>query len=110
MSRNRFEGLMAFLHIVDSSTEQALVQSGDKLAKVHSLNDQLVEKCQMYYQPDVELSIDERMIRSKARFSFKQYIYVINLVNGVSNSGVFVTLVMVTYKLFRISWENGRNN
>ena len=44
MSRNRFERLMEFLHIVDSSTEQALVQSGDKLAKVCSLNDQLGRK------------------------------------------------------------------
>ena len=28
----------------------------------------------MYYQPDVEVCIDERMVHSKAIFSFKQYI------------------------------------
>ena len=31
-------------------------------------------KCQIYCQPERELSIDERMVHPKARFSFKQYI------------------------------------
>ena len=38
-----------------------------------------------------ELSIDERMVRSKARFSFKQYI--LNLVSGVSNFGLHYKLL-----------------
>ena len=28
----------------------------------------------MYCQPEKEISVDERMVRSKARFSFEQYI------------------------------------
>lgn len=43
MSRNNFEGLMAFLHIVDISTEQQLNLIGDKLSKIRPLNDHLVE-------------------------------------------------------------------
>ena len=36
--------------------------------------DHLKEKCLMLHQPHAEVSIDERMVKSKARFSFHQYI------------------------------------
>ena len=74
MSRNRFEGLLSFLHVVDGDTEKRLQEEGDKLAKVRPLNDHLQSKCVSLYQPNREISIDERMVRSKARFSFRQYI------------------------------------
>ena len=74
MSRNRFEGLMSCLHVVDKETEAALKEAGDKLAKIRPLYDYLNAKCKKFYQPNSQVSIDERMVRSKARFSYKQYI------------------------------------
>ena len=72
--RNRFESLLSFLHIVNEATEKCLKDEGDKLVKVRPLNDHLQTKCKELYQPNREISIDERMVRSKARFSFRQYI------------------------------------
>jgi len=74
MSRNHFEGLLTFLYIVDRVTEEKLREDEDKLAKVRPLIEHINEKCKEYYQPAAELSIDERLVRSKACFSFKQYI------------------------------------
>ena len=74
MSRNKFESFMAFLHIVDKETEARLKDEKDKLLKVRPLYDHINDQCQKYCQPNMEISIDERMVRSKAHFSFKQYI------------------------------------
>ena len=74
LSRNKFEGLMAFLHVVDTEKESQLRDDKDKLLKVRPLYEHINSKCQKYYQPSKEISIDERMISSKAHFSFKQYI------------------------------------
>ena len=65
---------MAFLHMVDKETEVQLKDDKDKLLKVRLLYDHINICCQKYCQPDMEISIDERMVRSKAHFSFKQYI------------------------------------
>lgn len=74
MSRNRFEGLMYFLHVVNQEDEERLKNDKNKLAKVHPLLDHINKKSKLHCQPEKELSIDERMVRSKARFTFKQYI------------------------------------
>ncbi len=74
MSRNKFESYLSFLHLVDQDTEKQLKDQGDKLCKVRPLNDHLQKFCMKLYQPNREISIDERMVRSKARFSFRQYI------------------------------------
>ena len=65
---------MYFLHVVSQVDEQQFKDDKDKLAKVRPLFDHINAKCQLYCQPEKELSIDERMVHSKARFSFKQYI------------------------------------
>ena len=36
--------------------------------------DHLQQQCLALHQPHAQISIDERMVKSKARFSFKQYI------------------------------------
>ena len=65
--------MVTFLHLVDPSTEKDLKRSGEIWRRYINYN-HLVERCRLYYQPDCNLSIDERRVRSKARFSFKQYI------------------------------------
>ena len=74
LSRNKFESLLTFLHLVHEDTEKKLKEEGDKLHKVRPLYDYLSKRCEELYQPHREVSIDERMVRSKARFSFRQYI------------------------------------
>ena len=73
-SRNKFEIFLTFLHLVDAATEKVLADEGDKLAKVRPLLNYVQSKCRELYQPNREINIDERMVRSKARFSFRQYI------------------------------------
>ncbi len=75
MSRNKFQSFLSFLHnIVSSDIEKELQSKGDKLCKVRVLNDHLQKRCLELYQPHREISVDERMVRSKARFSYRQYI------------------------------------
>ena len=74
LSRNKFEGLMTFLHVIDQQKESQLRSNNDKLLKVRPLYEHINSRCRKYCQPSREISIDERMVRSKAHFSFKQYI------------------------------------
>jgi len=69
-TRTRFQALLSFLHVVDHTAEQPL----DKLRKVRYIYDKFLEISRELYQPHQSISIDERMVKSKARFSFKQYI------------------------------------
>ncbi|XP_065188227.1 piggyBac transposable element-derived protein 4-like [Sycon ciliatum] len=66
----RYKALLCFLHIVDPTTEDA----ADKLRKVRLVNDHFQQKCRELFQPFQSIAIDERMVKSKARFAFKQYI------------------------------------
>ena len=66
----RFVSLLAFLKVTDSSTEAV----DDKLRKVRFLHDHILSTCMNMWQPGEHVSLDERMVKSKARFSFKQYI------------------------------------
>ena len=74
LSRNKFESMMTFLHVVDKQKESQLKDDKDKLLKVRPLYEHINSQCQKYCQPNQEVSIDERMVCSKAHFSFKQYI------------------------------------
>lgn len=42
--------------------------------RIQPLKDQILAACRAFYHPFQNLSIDERMVRSKARHSLKQYI------------------------------------
>ena len=72
MSRNRFETISAFFHVVTTDEEAEL--EGDPLQKIRPLHDKIKSTCLELYQPLRELSIDERMVKSKARTHFRQYI------------------------------------
>jgi len=69
-SRTKFESIMSFLHISDPDSEDP----ADRLTKVRPMLQHLNETCQQFYQPYQNISIDERMVKSKARFPMQQYI------------------------------------
>ena len=72
LSRDRFEAIGAFLHVVTEEEETEL--SSHKLRKILPLHNAIKKKCLDLYQPLQQLSVDERMVRSKARTQFRQYI------------------------------------
>lgn len=72
MSRNRFEAINAFFHIV--TPQEELANANDPLRKVKTFYDVVKAKCLELYQPLQQLSVDERMVKSKARTHFRQFI------------------------------------
>ena len=72
MSHNKFQAINTFLHVV--SVDEELQNEGDALKKVHPLHDHVKKAALEYYQPLQELSVDERMVKSKGRSQFRQYL------------------------------------
>ena len=72
LSCRNFEVIGSFLHLVTPDEERAMVDN--KLRKILPLHNYIKSKCLELYQPLQELSIDERMVKSKARTHFRQYI------------------------------------
>ena len=70
MSRDRYKSIMSFLHVVDAQTEEP----EDALKKVRYLVDHMKTSCKRLFQPFEHVAIDERMVKSKARFPMRQYI------------------------------------
>ena len=68
----RYEVIGTFLHLVTPTEETAL--SGNRLSKILPLHNYIKSRCSELYQPSRQLSIDERMVKSKARTHFRQYI------------------------------------
>ena len=72
MSRNCFEAISSFFHVVTSEVEAQLMH--DPLEKIRPLHDSIKAECLEFYHPLRELSIDEWMVKCKARSHFRQYI------------------------------------
>ena len=70
MPRIRFQGLMAFLHVVDPTTETP----GNKLRKVESFVNYFKSRCVALYQPRKQVAVDERMVRSRHWSGIRQCI------------------------------------
>ena len=75
MSSRRFELILRFLHLNDTSSAPARGEQGyDKLHKVRPFLDILLTNFRNKYVPNQQISIDESMISFKGRLSFIQYL------------------------------------
>ena len=68
---HRFEVIGSFIHVVTMEEESSLGQ--DPLKKIRPLQEYIKKKCLSFYQPLQNLSVDERMVKSKARCHLVQY-------------------------------------
>ena len=83
MGKSRYQKINQYFHIRDNT--EAFPKTDpqyDPLFKVRPLLDFVKEKSHAHYNPGREISINEAMIKSNGRLSFKQYISKENLTLG----------------------------
>ncbi len=78
MSRSRFQAISWNLHLCNLEEDQANAKKKgtpdyDRLFKIKPLYTDIIAACKTYFHPNRELAVDERMVASKARIGFKQY-------------------------------------
>ncbi|XP_066567847.1 uncharacterized protein LOC136755273 isoform X2 [Amia ocellicauda] len=69
MSRNRYQGILNALHLVNPETENP----NDRLNKVRYLLEHLKTTCVKLYQPGQNLVVDECLVKSKVPSDVKQF-------------------------------------
>ncbi|XP_030591067.1 piggyBac transposable element-derived protein 4-like [Archocentrus centrarchus] len=78
MARDRFMAILSNLHITDPKQDkinEAKRGTGDydRLHWVRPLMEMISLRCKAVYHPRQHISVDERMVATKARLRFKQY-------------------------------------
>lgn len=71
MSKLRFKAIQSFLKVCNAETENNVA---DKLCKARFLHDFIRRKCMKLYQPYENVAVDERMVRNRGRFTFRQFV------------------------------------
>ena len=74
ISRDRFRDISRYLHFVDNNSLPPQGSPGhDRLGKVRPVIDHLSQRFADLYEPHMEVSVDEAMIKFTGRSSIKQY-------------------------------------
>ncbi|XP_046874079.1 piggyBac transposable element-derived protein 4-like isoform X3 [Hypomesus transpacificus] len=78
MPRDRFRTISWNIHLSDpeedvKNDQLKGTQQHDKLYRVRPLMDEIRTACKAYYHPKKELSVDERMVATKAKTGMTQY-------------------------------------
>lgn len=79
MASNRFLAISRSLHINDPAVETANdLKKGtpgyDKLCRIKPLYEQILAACYTFFHPYQHISVDERMVATKARIGLKRYV------------------------------------
>ena len=70
LPRTRYFAILAMLHVVDPGEEDPR----NKLCKVESFVEEFKKLCKALYVPQKYVAIDERMVKSRHRSGFRQFI------------------------------------
>ena len=70
LPRTRYFAILAMLHVVDPGAEDPR----NKLCKVESFIEEFKKLCKALYVPQKYVAIDERMVKSRHRSGFRQFI------------------------------------